>query len=206
MENKIISVLLSVATIIFLIIVPIMLIGFSQSSYQSFYYDDFKINAVDQEFLTNSVLDYIRGVNVAMVPFSPTEISHLDDVQMLIGIAEMLFIVSVILLLLFIPFIWWYKQNRKLVLQLLFIGSGVAFSFVLMVGVISWFRFEKIFVIFHNVLFPQGGWEFASTDLLIMLFPLEVFQFLASRIFITSISLSAVVLLLSYLFLYKFNK
>ncbi len=206
MANKIIAVLIGVATVIFLIIGPMMMVGFSHSVYKPFYSENFKTSAADQEFLTNSVLDYIRGFDVAMVPFSPAEIAHLDDVQVLVSVAEILFVVSIVLLLFLIPVVWWYKDNKKLVLKPIFVGSGISLILVTLISIISQLNFSDSFVGFHRMFFPIGNWEFASTDLLILLFPLELFQSLVSRIITDSVSLSVILLAGSYLVLYHFNK
>jgi len=206
MTNKIIATLLSAATIFFLMISPIIIVAFSPSFYKPFYSDNFKTNATDQEFLTTLVLDYVRGIDVAMIPFSPNAISHLDDVHSLVNIAEILLISSVIILLLLVPFIWWYKKDYQLVLRPLFISSIIALCFTLLSAVLAKLNFSGWFIKFHEIFFRHGNWQFADNDLLILLFPMGIFQVLVLKIMMMSIGLSGLFVLLSYLLLYKFNK
>jgi len=182
MTNKIVGVLMALATVVFLLFTPVLTTMFSSNLYQQFYSDDFKTTKADQEFLTELVLEYIRGIDVSMIPFTSEEVAHLQDVRSLVGIGEELVIVSGLMLLIFIPLIWWRKRNYKLALKPVLVGSVIAFVIALTIAIIGYFAFEPTFVAFHNIFFPQGGWQFASNSLLIILFPINVFSTLAERI------------------------
>lgn len=203
MANKIVGGLIALATILFLLLTPVLTTVFSTDLYQQFYSEDFKTNKENQEFLTITVLEYISGVDVAMTPFSRGEISHLQDVKQRIDVSETLVIVAGFILLIFVPLIWWKKRNHFLALQPVMIGSIIAFVIALIIAGGSYFAFEPTFTILHKIVFPHGGWQFVPDSLLILLFPINVFIVLATRIFIIMLSMSGLLAILTWFTLYR---
>ncbi len=203
MTNKIVGVLITLATIVFLLFTPVLTTMFSNNLYQQFYSDDFPTTKADQEFLTELVLEYIRGIDVSMIPFTSEEVAHLQDVRSLVGIGEELVVVSGLILLIFIPLTWWRKRNYKLALKPVFVGSIIVFVIALTIAIIGYFAFESIFIVFHKIFFPQGGWQFASNSLLIILFPINVFSTLAERIVFITLGMSGALSLLTWFSLYR---
>jgi uncharacterized membrane protein len=57
------------------------------------------------------------------------------------------------------------------------LASGIAcLALPLAVGVSLWLNFNRTFVFFHEVFFPQGNWQFSEASLLITTYPGHFWQ------------------------------
>lgn len=103
--------------------------------------------------------------------YTPNELSHMVDVKVRTDLIER---GSWVLGILVVGSITWllYKENTEKVAYRAIRDGGLAtfailIVFAVMVGVFwNWF-----FTTFHEVLFPQGNWQFAYSSSLIRLFP-----------------------------------
>ncbi|MDD3262769.1 MAG: DUF1461 domain-containing protein [Candidatus Absconditabacteria bacterium] len=134
--------------------------------------------------------------------FTTNELSHLQDVTAIFNIIYLIEIIALLgfssILLLFS----YLKFKKKIVLGFLL---GSVFSLFLLLGVIIaiFIDFESLFTSFHYVFFPQGNRSFDGSSALIQLFPIEFFETIAMKIFLTSIGCSLLGFGGSLLYFYK---
>ena len=124
------------------------------------------------------VMLFLQQRRDSLEGFSLLEISHLQDVTIVMQKVETLFVVS---LLLFV--ILWFDTTQQLRSTVLF-GAGLIASGLLLfisVGILLWF--DVVFRYFHLLFFPQGNWMFAADSLLIKTFPENFFVNLSLWIF-----------------------
>ncbi|MEM4282612.1 MAG: DUF1461 domain-containing protein [Candidatus Woesearchaeota archaeon] len=94
------------------------------------------------------------------------EKSHLADVRKLVKDAEKIFAV----LLLFWLLVFYTSNERK---NALFVGSLLIISIPLILAAIP---FDSLFVAFHLITFPQGGWLFPPGWVLTQVYPVAFFR------------------------------
>lgn len=129
------------------------------------------------------------------VGFTTDEASHLVDVQKVMVFTNYVFYSLLLLLSLTLN----YYRKDKAFLQKVLRYAGiytVAFIFILLIS--SFFFFNTIFTIFHQVFFPQGNWIFPADSLLIQTFPLDFFITISKDIFLLSLFFGIIFILLSY--------
>jgi uncharacterized protein DUF1461 len=60
-------------------------------------------------------------------------------------------------------------------------GLGLAVGAVV-IGVVGFFAFDQLFVLFHEIFFPQGNWEFPADSNMIRLYPDAFWQLTAAAL------------------------
>jgi integral membrane protein (TIGR01906 family) len=102
--------------------------------------------------------------------FNTNEISHLNDVRTVFTVIWTILIINIIFLFynkkrLTEDSMYYWKKN----IIITTIVSTILVLFVL-------FDFHNVFILFHQILFPQGNWSFdSSSSNLINLFPEQIF-------------------------------
>jgi integral membrane protein (TIGR01906 family) len=148
--------------------------------------------------INKEVVDYIlsseNNMNQLSSDFTENEKYHLRDVKMLVIILQALFFISSIsLIFLIINFesknIEYSKQIKK---------SGIYSGLIIIILIVLSLNFSLFFEYFHKVLFPQGNYSFASSSLLIKLYPSIFFENFAKQYFIISLIASILTMLSSY--------
>lgn len=170
---------------------------------QTFYADEFnklgnQIKVTEPDIKTQAIISYFSNQETGPMYQSEVvftdkqmtieEISHLEDVKILIQKAKTVYFSTFSLFFLLIfgfgsSLFMKYKGKAilkekftlffvKLQVYILLLTTAVLALF----GIISAFLFDKFFILFHNVLFPQGNWTFPADSLLISLYPKMFFS------------------------------
>lgn len=155
----------------------------------------FNINAtharIDSEVVTiplaelhhnaQRTLDFVRGATnresikpaiASMFSYDELEISHLEDVEKLLRPALLALIPVAALALLFL-IRGFFGSKARVLYRVLIGGLTLTVASIGSLFIIGTLSFSSLFTTFHEVLFPQGNWTFASDSLLIMTFPLN---------------------------------
>ncbi|MCX6709725.1 MAG: DUF1461 domain-containing protein [Candidatus Woesearchaeota archaeon] len=144
--------------------------------YDSFYKIGIDSGAVDSEL--SKILLFFQGkANLENGLLSGEEISHLNDVRILINQGLCLFYLLFLLLLIMGLFIA-LEKNRSFIFYSPRSAVIIAFAFFGLILAFSFFPhvFERAFVIFHWVFFPQGNWAFPAGSRMLLLFPEQLFR------------------------------
>lgn len=114
--------------------------------------------------------------------FSADEKSHLVDVRRLL--------VANFLLCIFLAVFLWGKINSEIAKKGFFTLSGIAAISILI-------PFEKLFMLFHYVFFPQGNFMFASESALITFYPADFFMYYSIGIAVFAFIISGTICFLT---------
>ena len=100
------------------------------------------------------------------------ELCHLTDVRILLGssllLAYVLMVISIVVITL--------ARNTTFARRSLFIAGLTCLILPTVLGFFLTFFFQPTFVIFHEIFFPQGNWQFAPETLLISTLPERYWQ------------------------------
>ncbi|MBN1298853.1 MAG: DUF1461 domain-containing protein [Actinobacteria bacterium] len=190
----------------------IFVIIFSPLSYyvynRDFYISLYEKNGVyeildkqDAEKITESVFDFFKSgkqfesfkLKGEIGYFNQNEISHLNDVRILISRILLTFYISSLLSVLFILLLIERKYIsflKNFFLAILISSSAVIFMLLILfiLGNNFWLLFED----FHLIFFPQGNWAFPEGSLIITIFPFGFFYDFFFKLVITSAIITAV--------------
>ncbi len=135
---------------------------------------------------TKQLFSAAAGFSKIPQQFIGNELSHLEDVIFLIRLGFLIFIFT------FFIFAYLIKKNN-------FIKKGFYFYLILLIIMII-MPFQKIFTLFHLVLFPQGNWTFPAESIIIQTYPFEFFYYYAIFLAIYSIFLAIMLYCSNYIF------
>ena len=118
---------------------------------------------------------YVTGARGAVAPsfgrsapFTAAEYAHMADVRAVFGGAKVVLVAAVLVIAFRVQRAWARHDALRLVRD----GAVAAALGVLVVGVVAAFAFEPLFLLFHEVFFPQGNFLFdPATSNLIRLYP-----------------------------------
>lgn len=128
--------------------------------------------------------------------FTDNEISHLEDVYKVMFWLKILSYLAlslvVIIALIFIFFRFSsnntsFKHIKNKLPKYLLAGGLFTSVFVIILAFLSYFFFDSTFVLFHQIFFPQGNWQFPTGSLLIEIFPEQFFFDMAVKIFLIAL-------------------
>lgn len=178
---------------IIIIFAPLSYYIFNSGHYRFLYEENGVFDRLDREDvlqMTEKVFDFfkyrgslegqVRFADPAissMAFFTPEEISHMEDVRMLLQKIFISFYGSVIIFFL-VVILAIEKDYRKFLKKtgMIFIFSS---SFTVLLFLMLFFlssNFTFIFERFHRLFFPQGNYSFSASSLLISMFPLGFFN------------------------------
>ncbi|HLD33985.1 MAG TPA: DUF1461 domain-containing protein [Candidatus Nanoarchaeia archaeon] len=141
-----------------------------------------------------SVVNYVQSHEpFDTTSFSPSELSHLDDVYNVMLFFDIVLIVSLAALGA-LSYLLYKTSDFKPVLQ--WSGIAVIGSIVLLL-LLTFLSFNWLFNVFHQLLFDSGTWLFPANSMLIQLFPLDFFISLTKRILTVTLILGATLILIS---------
>lgn len=143
-------------------------------------------------------LGYVKNGDRSKIEiFTENEISHLNDVRSLVGktiVINQLSFASIFLIFIYSV----HEKKMHDLLKSVFFGG----LFLLLITTISLIAttifFQKFFIEFHKIFFPNGNWSFPSSSMLIILFP-ENFWFNAAKHLIFLMLIESAILILSFL-------
>ena len=135
--------------------------------------------------------------------FSPEAISHLTDCNNLIvpinTLLIVLFLIGIALL------IWLLVRDQKRIAGLsLMVAPLVMVAFFALAAIWAILDWRGLFSFFHAIFFPQGNWTFPADSLLILMYPAEFWQTMASVWAVVTLVLSILVFFIGFR-LFKVN-
>ena len=157
----------------------------------------------DVKQLTENVYDYFKykrdfetfELKGNIKFFNETEISHLDDVRILLKKLLTVFYVSIALFAVFTVLLIEKKPKKflkNISLSVLISSAVLICLFVLLyfLGNNFWALFDK----FHYIFFPQGNWAFPEGSLIITIFPFGFFYDFFLKLVTVSLIIAGVLL------------
>ena len=132
--------------IIFCLLLPLFITLFSYKSTLFF---------IDGTPEQQNTFDYLNNKASLTQEYTESEISHLEDVQVVMKYSDIVFYLLLLVLTFIITF---YRKDTKQVQKLVKYGGITTLSVVGTVSLLSIFSFNKAFTFFHAILFPQGNW------------------------------------------------
>ncbi|MEP7361381.1 MAG: DUF1461 domain-containing protein [Chloroflexota bacterium] len=130
-----------------------------------------------EDLLLGGDFSVISGSDYVPV-YTNAEAAHLRDARTVLWLGIFLAVVSVVLIgaaLVHRP-----KDARRW-RAVARGGAGLAVGAVI-IGVIGYFAFDALFVLFHEVFFPGGNWEFPADSNMIRLYPFAFWQLTAAAL------------------------
>ncbi len=139
---------------------------------------------------------FLEGKGELQSGFTELEVSHLEDVRLVMHYADYVFYV---LLLAVTVIVTYYRKDKDFGLKLLNYGGKFTIIAMIFLGVFSLFFFDVVFTIFHKIFFPQGNWIFAADSMLIQTFPLKFFIAISRNILLLTLFLGILFILPKHL-------
>ena len=215
--KKIAIVLCSIFLSIIILFAPLRYYLYKSSFYNTLYKKNGVYEILDKndvKILTESVFNYFKygkpfeyfNLKNGFEYFTNNEISHLNDVRILLFRITLTFNISIALFIIFI-FLLIEKKYLNFLKNISIIftaSSSFILSFILVLylfGKNFWILFEK----FHLLFFPQGNWAFPEGSLLITIFPFGFFYDFFVKLILTSFIISIVLLLIGAISLIYLN-
>lgn len=174
--------------IIFCVSLPIFLLLFSYHSTLLFY-----PTTENQD----NALAFVNGATQNLsLNYTGSEISHLEDVRGVITGERFFFFLSYLAVIL----IFGMKMKDKVFIKKILKTGGVVTLVVMgLILLFSFFSFNELFALFHQLFFPQGNWIFSPDSLLIHTFPIDFFVNISLIIFFQTILLASFLIGISLL-------
>ncbi len=120
--------------------------------------------------------------------FDEKEIKHMIAVYNFLR--SMFLINKAFVLILFSSFFIFFKYKRDYIYKTLIFGGIFSFLVFSVLGVLSYYNYDFMFVHFHELFFGKNSWRFSFTSTLIRVYPLKFWEdatlFLAIFIFFFS--------------------
>lgn len=182
-------------SVLLLILLPIIiyLVSFGFFVYNDSFYtqltDEYSSIPEKAREMNPGMIDYFKtgDAPASFSEFSEKEISHLEDVRIVInGLLYLL----MILIASFIIIVYYAEKKRKVFLCGGIIAMMLPLLFILL-------PFDSLFTQMHNVFFAEGTWIFEGSALLVNLYPFDFFMDFAKNIFITGFCLGLVITFLA---------
>jgi integral membrane protein (TIGR01906 family) len=177
----------SILLLIIIILSPLAYYLYNFNFYNSLFEKNGVYEVLDKsdvKLLTENVYDYFKykrdfeafELKGGIKFFNEAEISHLDDVRVLLKKILVVFYVSIALFVVLTVLLIEKKPKRflKNISLSALISSAVLiclFALLYFFGNSFWALFDK----FHYIFFPQGNWAFPEGSLIITIFPFGFF-------------------------------
>jgi integral membrane protein (TIGR01906 family) len=199
--KKTIKIAVIISMLIILTLGPLLFYSYNHN----FYYEQMQKNNVYDKLgeekaknLVVNVIDFLKGGVNLSEEFDGNERRHMEDVKKLYLVATILFSIAAITIFIFLLLVFILAIPMKLFLRTLMWGFLAALILNIIIILFVLLNFSDAFILFHHIFFPQGNWQFPYDSLLITLFPEEFFTTIATRILLTSMILSALLLAATY--------
>jgi integral membrane protein (TIGR01906 family) len=148
--------------------------------------------------LNQNVVRFIQGKEALDEAFTRMERSHMEDVKRLFTQANTLLSLSMSFLLGSLFILPWWKGAGATLYRCMIWSGGTVLVLGAVFLVLIFLDFQKCFIFFHEVLFPQGNWSFSPHSLLIQLYPKPFFMAMSQVLFLAIMSLSFSVWFIGY--------
>ncbi len=213
-------------TILFITLpIIILLFSFSYSVFDTNYFDNkFKENNTEQVTgiehknllrISEEILKYLKDQRKDLIiyeevngqkeqVFEDRELQHMNDVKKLFDygfkIRNLGFVVVIVII------IYLILKDKLALLRTVKASSITGLVLIGILGVIMTFGFDKAFTIFHKILFTNDLWLLnPKTDIMIQMLPLNFFIDLGFKIIMIFITISLILILISYLLLRQYK-
>jgi integral membrane protein (TIGR01906 family) len=124
--------------------------------------------------------------------FAADERAHMADVRAVFGATKVAFVAGVILVLAILR--WTDRTARARLLRNAAVAAGVGVSVIAVAAAIS---FDQLFLLFHEIFFPQGNFLFSPGSNLLILYPDPYWYGVTLRLAITFIGAMALIAIAS---------
>ena len=148
-------------------------------------------------------INFVESKNSLSLNYTASELSHLQDVQKVMEIMNVVFYLSLIICASLI--VYSYKNKPELQKMLLYGGISTTI-FLALILLATFLNFDSAFTLFHQLFFPQGNWQFAADSLLITTFPIEFFISISRSIFLLTLGEGMIFILLGVFLIKKREK
>lgn len=172
------SVVLAVSLAVALLLTSVLTIAFDEGFYSTYLakhgsYGRFD-GSVSVDSTISGMLAFFSGEQESLPDvFGEDEQSHLVDVKVLLNKARSVLALLIILWLSY-NFYALYRREFAIVAGNLIAGGLVTIALTVFFVFVALF-FQRGFILFHTVFFPQGNWQFPMDSVLIRLFPRDFF-------------------------------
>lgn len=146
------------------------------------------------------VMGYLLNKDDLPIEMNELEVSHMKDVKNLILYAMIILLFSLIFLI-FSYLILKRKNKLKLFYNSLKLSSFYIIILIIFL-LLTISNFDFVFIVFHEILFPQGNWLFPASSEMIQVFPESLFK----KLFIYSLLMSSFLSTFLYLLILKINR
>jgi integral membrane protein (TIGR01906 family) len=137
----------------------------------------------------------LRGTLESLPSITQKEVQHLVDVWLLLVWVKRVALLSLVIVSIGIFF--WLKTQHLYVLEAFRRGAIVTLLLLTVIGVTSLFDWTRVFLYFHEVLFPPESYSFPQDNLLIRLYPESFWQLAAGVWWLASVILSGGLLVIT---------
>ncbi len=172
--------------VIFCLTFPLFLLLFSYQT--TLYFADL---SPQQE----NTINYLQAKESLALNYTAKELSHLEDVQEVMGNMDYAFYILLLAVTLILTY---YRKNKLQLGRLIFLGGLTTVIFLSLVLLLSVLDFSFVFTIFHQLFFPQGNWIFSPDSLLIRTFPGEFFAWISRAIFLQALVLGSIFIVVGH--------
>jgi integral membrane protein (TIGR01906 family) len=151
-----------------------------------------------------AILVYLNGPLFAENTFdflTQEERSHMNDVKMLFDIAFILSLIGLGILIGTLVVFTWHKMKAnfdELLGRILRASGWTILLICFMLGAMSFLNFDRFWILFHYIFFPQGNWMFATNSKLITLYPAEFFAGFVLRWLLLILTFAIAAIIISY--------
>lgn len=208
------SIIFSISTIVIVLLANFEMFAFSSSYYQKQFaslgvYSDFEMRGISRQqvnlYSEKIILFLTDKGELPAGFFNSDEESHMMDVRHLFLAVNYAFIAAIALSAASIALLLGlFKRRGAIKTALCFSRMAICvIIFIGIVGVLMIFQtnFERIFIGFHEIFFPEGNWAFPEGSTIITLFPEAFFRQMAVSIFLLSAAELAALAVLSFLYI-----
>ena len=139
-------------------------------------------------YVLGDVPDLPRFATLSQPLFDADERSHMADVRAVFGATKVAFAVGLVVVLAVLR--WTDRAARARLIRNAAMAAGIGVS---VIGIAAAVSFDQLFLLFHEVFFPQGNFLFAAGSNLLTLYPDPYWYGVTLRLAITFIGAMALI-------------
>jgi integral membrane protein (TIGR01906 family) len=196
----------SILLIIIIVLSPLAYYLYNFNFYNSLFVKNGVYEVLDKsdvKQLTENVYDYFKykrdfetfELKGNIKFFNETEISHLNDVRILLKKLLAVFYISTALFTLLTILL--VEKNLKRFLKNISLSALISSAILISLFILLYFfgnNFWALFEKFHYIFFPQGNWAFPEGSLIITIFPFGFFSDFFYKLITVALVISVVLL------------
>lgn len=150
------------------------------------------LGSAEQDIIDNDITTYFLHGNAQtnLAKLTTNEASHIQDVRTLLCAAAILLIISLIAMILLCRVI----PRKQLATIILSPFLAISISLFPLLATLK--NFDKAFILFHKLLFPQGNYSFPYSSQLIRTYPEQFFATMVIFIGVFFILFAVIILIM----------